>query len=52
MLNQFPHTCHNAFGINPLETYLNAKVAHYWLEVDAMTSPMQVREEETPYHSD
>lgn len=25
------------------------KVAHYWLEVDAMTSPMLVREEGTPY---
>ena len=25
------------------------KVAHYWLEVNAMTRPMQVREGETPY---
>ncbi|MBC7221003.1 DUF3883 domain-containing protein [Candidatus Bipolaricaulota bacterium] len=25
------------------------KVAHYWLEVDALTKPMQVREESPPY---
>ena len=25
------------------------KVSHYWLEVDAMTKPMQVREEQEPY---
>jgi len=25
------------------------KVAHYWLEVNAMTQPMQVREDEAPY---
>lgn len=25
------------------------KVAHYWLEVDAMTKPMEVREDEAPY---
>ena len=25
------------------------KVQHYWLEVDAMTSPMQIREERAPY---
>lgn len=25
------------------------KVQHYWLEVNAMTKPMQVREERTPY---
>jgi len=25
------------------------KVAHYWLEVNAMTRPMQVREDEVPY---
>ena len=25
------------------------KVAHYWLEVDAMTRPMQVREDSPPY---
>ena len=25
------------------------KVAHYWLEVDAMTQPMQVREDSPPY---
>jgi superfamily II DNA or RNA helicase len=25
------------------------KVAHYWLEVDALTRPMQVREESIPY---
>jgi superfamily II DNA or RNA helicase len=25
------------------------KVAHYWLEVNAMTKPMQVRENEAPY---
>ena len=25
------------------------KVAHYWLEVNAMTKPMQVREEIKPY---
>jgi hypothetical protein len=26
-----------------------SKVAHYWLEVNAMTRPMQVREEIKPY---
>ena len=26
-----------------------AKVQHYWLEVDAMTKPMQVREASTRY---
>ena len=26
-----------------------SKVQHYWLEVNAMTKPMQVREEQTPY---
>jgi hypothetical protein len=26
-----------------------SKVQHYWLEVDAMTNPMMVREETTPY---
>jgi hypothetical protein len=25
------------------------KVQHYWLEVDAMTRPMQAREEGMPY---
>ena len=25
------------------------KVSHYWLEVDAMTKPMRVREESPPY---
>jgi len=25
------------------------KVQHYWLEVNAMTKPMQVREEQAPY---
>jgi hypothetical protein len=25
------------------------KVAHYWLEVNAMTKPMQVREDQPPY---
>jgi len=25
------------------------KVAHYYLSVDALTSPMQVREEQEPY---
>lgn len=25
------------------------KVAHYWIEVDAMTKPMQLREESPPY---
>ena len=25
------------------------KVAHYWLEVNAMTKPMQVREDQSPY---
>ena len=25
------------------------KVAHYWLEVDNMTKPMQVRESSSPY---
>ena len=25
------------------------KVQHYWLEVNAMTKPMQVREDQTPY---
>lgn len=25
------------------------KVAHYWLEVDAMTKPMMVREEQFPF---
>ncbi len=25
------------------------KVAHYWLEVDALTKPMQVREDSPPY---
>jgi len=24
------------------------KIAHYWLEVNAMTKPMQVREDEAP----
>jgi superfamily II DNA or RNA helicase len=28
------------------------KIAHYWLSVDAMTSPMMVREEGTPYSTD
>jgi hypothetical protein len=27
------------------------KVAHYWLEVDAMTRPMMVREDEPPYRT-
>lgn len=27
------------------------KVAHYWLEVDAMTRPMQVREDSPPHGS-
>ena len=27
------------------------KVQHYWLEVNAMTKPMQVREERAEYHS-
>ena len=26
-----------------------SKVQHYWMEVNAMTKPMQVREEQTPY---
>ncbi len=26
-----------------------SKVQHYWLQVDAMTKPMQVREQEAPY---
>ncbi len=26
------------------------KVQHYWLEVNAMTRPMQVREDERPYN--
>ncbi|MDE0312849.1 MAG: helicase-related protein [Caldilineaceae bacterium] len=26
-----------------------SKVQHYWLEVDAMTQPMQVREDQAPY---
>ena len=25
------------------------KVDHYWLKIDALTEPMQVREESTPY---
>ena len=25
------------------------KVDHYWLEVDALTKPMQVRENQAPY---
>jgi len=25
------------------------KVAHYWLEVNAISKPMQVREDEAPY---
>ncbi len=25
------------------------KVQHYWLEVDAMTKPMEVREGQVPY---
>ena len=25
------------------------KVDHYWLKMDALTEPMQVREESTPY---
>lgn len=25
------------------------KVAHYWLEVDAMTKPIQLREDRDPY---
>jgi hypothetical protein len=25
------------------------KVAHYWLSVDALTRPMQIREESPPY---
>lgn len=28
------------------------KVAHYWLEVNAMTKPMQVREDSSPYGGD
>jgi len=28
------------------------KVQHYWLQVDAMTKPMQVREDEAPYGED
>ncbi len=28
------------------------KVAHYWLQVNAMTQPMQVREDEAPYGED
>lgn len=27
------------------------KVAHYYLSIDAMTQPMQVREEQAPYNS-
>jgi len=27
------------------------KVAHYWLEVNAMTKPMRVREDSPPYPS-
>lgn len=32
-----------------LEWHEVKKVQHYWLKVDAMTKPMQVREEQTPY---
>ena len=28
-----------------------SKVQHYWLQVDAMTQPMQVREERTEYYA-
>lgn len=31
------------------EWYEVTKVAHYWLEVDAITQPMQVREDQLPY---
>jgi len=32
-----------------LEWHEVTKVQHYWLEVNAMTRPMQVREDEAPY---
>jgi hypothetical protein len=27
------------------------KIAHYWLEVNAMTRPMQIREQKAPYET-
>jgi hypothetical protein len=32
-----------------LEWHEVRKVDHYWLSIDAVTQPMQVRENETPY---
>ena len=28
------------------------KVQHYWLEIDAMTQPMRVEQEQADYHGD
>jgi len=39
---------HSAFLI----LNFNLKVAHYYLSVNAMTRPMQVREDEVPYGED
>jgi hypothetical protein len=35
-----------------LEWHEVTKVAHYYLSVNAMTRPMQVREDEAPYGED
>ncbi len=35
-----------------LEWHEVTKVAHYYLSVNAMTRPMQVREDEAPYRED
>jgi len=40
---------HLLYGPPRLERHEVTKMAHYYLSVNAMTRPMQVREDEEPY---